>query len=286
MNGQPNSSRRIQILSPAKINLFLHVVGKRQDGYHDLQTLFQFLDLHDIVDLELTDSAEIDRIDRHNFLLPKIDLTVRAARMIAKYRKSDIPPGVRITLHKTIPCGAGMGGGSSNAAAVLVGLNYLWGLELEEAVLLDIGRQLGADIPIFIKGHACWAEGIGNIFSPCTPPEKWYVLWIPECIVSTKQVFEYPTLTRDKPKATYQDYQQGSCDNSLEPVVRTLFQPVNDVFSIFGQYGKPQLNGSGSSVFLPCDNFEQANFIRSELPENQNILVVRSMNTFERFVSK
>ncbi len=284
MNNQSNNSKRIQILSPAKINLFLHVIGKRQDGYHDLQTLFQFLELHDIVDIELTDNAGIDRIDRHDFPLPKNDLTLRAARMIAKFRKSDLPPGVRITLTKTIPCGAGMGGGSSNAAAVLVGLNHLWKLELDDSVLLDLGRQLGADVPIFIKGHACWAEGVGNIFSTCTPPERWYVIWIPDCMVSTKHVFEHPDLTRDKPKATYQDYQQGSCGNSLEPVVRALFQPVNDVFSIFGQYGKPQLNGSGSSVFLPCESFEHANSIRRELPVNENIHVVRSMNTFQRFV--
>ncbi|MYB34155.1 MAG: 4-(cytidine 5'-diphospho)-2-C-methyl-D-erythritol kinase [Gammaproteobacteria bacterium] len=284
MSNRPNNLP-LRILSPAKINLFLRVTGKRPDGYHDLQTVFQFLQLHDIVEIELTEDAVVSRIDQHDFELPEVDLAVRAARLIGQYRKPDNLPGVRITLNKTIPCGAGMGGGSSNAASVLVGLNYLWRLNLDEFALLDIGTQLGADVPIFIKGHACWAEGAGNIFTSCIPPERWHVIWIPDCVVSTRDVFGHPDLNRNDPKITYQDYQQGCCQNTLEPVVRALFKPVDDALSILGQYGKPQLNGSGSSVFLPCESFAEANSIREELPANENIHVSRSMNTFERFVA-
>ncbi|MCY4149925.1 MAG: 4-(cytidine 5'-diphospho)-2-C-methyl-D-erythritol kinase [Gammaproteobacteria bacterium] len=285
MNNRSNSKMPLRILSPAKINLFLRVTGKRPDGYHDLQTLFQFLQLHDIVEIELSENDVVERIDQHDFDLPEIDLTVRAARLIGQYRKPDNPPGVRITLNKTIPCGAGMGGGSSNAASVLVGLNHLWGLNLDESVLLDLGTQLGADVPIFIKGNACWAEGTGNIFSICTPPEKWHVIWIPDCVVSTRDVFEHPDLNRDNPKITYQEYQQGCCRNTLEPVVRALFKPVDHALSTLSRYGEPRLNGSGSSVFLPCDSFAEANSIRDELPMNDNIHVSCSMNTFDRFVS-
>ena len=275
----------LRILSPAKINLFLRITGKRPDGYHDIQTVFQFLQLHDIVEIELTENAVVERIDRHDFELPEIDLTVRAARLIGQYRKPDNPPGVRITLSKIIPCGAGMGGGSSNAASVLVGLNHLWELNLDEFVLLDLAARLGADVPVFIREHACWAEGIGNMFSACTPPEKWHVIWIPDCVVPTRDIFGHPDLNRDSPKITYQDYEQGCCQNTLEPVVRGLFKPVDDALSILSQYGEPRLNGSGSSVFLPCESFSEANSIRRELPANENIHVSRSMNTFDRFVA-
>lgn len=285
MSNRSNNNIPLRILSPAKINLFLRVTGKRLDGYHDLQTVFQFLQLHDIVEIELTESAVVERIDRHNFELPEIDLAVQAARLIGQYRKPDNLPGVRITLNKIIPCGSGMGGGSSNAASVLVGLNHLWGLSLDESALLDLGTQLGADVPIFIKGHACWAEGAGNILSTCIPPEKWHVVWIPDCVVSTRDIFGCPDLNRDDSKITYQDYQRGYVRNTLEPVVRALFQPVDHALSILGQYGEPQLNGSGASVFLPCESFAEANLIREELPVSENIHVSRSMNTFERFVA-
>lgn len=278
-----SENTRLRILSPAKINLFLHVLGKRSDGYHDLQTLFQFLELHDIVELELTNRNVVERIDLHDFELPKIDLTVSAANLLDRYKKSNHRSGVRITLNKTIPCGAGMGGGSSNAAAVLVGLNHLWGLHLEESVLLELGLQLGADVPLFIRGHSCWAEGVGDKLTTLAPPERWHVIWIVNCHVSTKQVFEHSGLNRNHPKVAYSDYLEGCCSNSLEPVVRDLFKPVDSALEILGQYGKAQLNGTGSSVFLPCSSYADAQLIRKKLPANENIQIMRSINTFERF---
>jgi len=284
MKNAPSAKTGLRIFSPAKINLFLHVTGRRSDGYHNLQTVFQFLTLHDIVEIELTESGAIERIDRHDFDLPDIDLTVRAAGLIREYTKLDNLPGVRITLTKAIPSGAGMGGGSSNAAAVLVGLNRLWGLDLDESSLLYLGSRLGADVPIFIKGSASWAEGVGDMLTDCNPPERWHVLWIPDCHVSTKDIFEHPDLNRNDRMITVQDYFQGRYGNSLEPVVRTLFKPVDDALSALNHYGKPQLNGSGCSVFLPCDSFKEAKSIRRALPVNEDIHVVRSMNAFERFV--
>ena len=275
---------RLKLLSPAKINLFLHVVDKRADGHHNLQTLFQFLELHDIVEIELAENDGIERVDCHDFALPDFDLAVRAAQLISQYRKAGNLPGVRITLNKAIPIGSGMGGGSSNAAAVLVGLDRLWGLRLGESVLLELGTQLGADIPIFIKGHACWAEGIGNELAACTPPEKWHVLWIPDCNVSTKTIFEHPELIRDNPLVSYKDCLEGRCGNTLEPVARKLFEPVDEALSILGQHGKAQLNGSGASVFLPCTSFENARSIQKQLPQDKNIHILRSMNRFGRFL--
>ncbi|MXZ81606.1 MAG: 4-(cytidine 5'-diphospho)-2-C-methyl-D-erythritol kinase [Gammaproteobacteria bacterium] len=285
MSNIPGNTR-MRIVSPAKINLFLHVVGTRPDGYHDLETLFQFLDLHDIVEIEPAPNGVVERIDLHDFDLPELDLTVRAAHLLAAHAGMGDPPGVRITLRKRVPCAGGLGGGSSNAAAVLIGLNMLWDLGLKTTDLLELGARLGADVPIFIHGFSSWAEGIGNIFTPCAPPEMWCLVWIPDCGVSTKEVFEHPDLIRDHPPVTYRDFLEGRCGNSLEPVVRKLFKPVDEALSILGQYGKAQLNGSGSSVFLPCQDRNDANRIRKLLPADRTIHVTRTLNTFTRLISE
>ena len=275
---------RICLRSPAKINLFLHVTGRRADGWHFIETGFQFLEVSDYLKLELTAGHQIQRVDLHEFALPDEDLTIQAAGLLADHAKLRSIPGTRINLYKHIPPGSGMGGGSSNAAATLVGLNKLWNLHLKHEELLMLGARLGADVPIFIHGKSSWARGIGDVFTPFAPSEKWYCLWVPDCHVSTAEVFQHPELVRDHPSIHFQDFVHGHYGNDLEPVTRKMYTPVDDALTTMNRHGTAQMNGSGSSVFLPCNDKNHARQIRLRLPANQNISITRSFNSIDRIL--
>lgn len=277
---------RITLRAPGKINLFLHVVGRRADGYHNIQTVFQFLDLADTVEVMRTDGNRVARVDLHDYPLPKTDLTVRAALRLAEQAGLHDIPGTRITLTKRIPPGSGMGGGSSNAAATLIALNRLWGTRLDTRSLMRIGARLGADVPVFIHGRACWAEGVGDRLTDCSPPEGWYCLWIPDCPVSTQAVFSHPDLVRNHPETGYRDFLAGRCRNHLEAVSRKLYEPVDTALNVLSQYGAAQMNGSGSSVFLPCSSRERAQTVLTRLPREQDIVVTRSRNRIRRHLGE
>ncbi len=264
--------------SPAKINLFLHVTGKRDDGYHDLETVFQFLDFHDVLRVELTDQPGIVRIDDHPYDLPPTDLTIRAAELLAASCGLKKPSGVRITLSKVIPPGSGMGGGSSNAAATLLALNRLWGLHLTRPELQSLARQLGADVPVFIYGHSCWARGVGDVFERFEPEPQWYCICIPEVAASTQAVFQHPGLVRNHPPVSRLDFFKGRVCNDLETVSRDLYHEIEEAFAILKPYGKPRMNGSGASVFLPCESEAAARHIRDQLPDRLHGLVARGLN--------
>ncbi len=264
--------------SPAKINLFLHVTGKRGDGYHELETVFQFLDFHDVLKFELTGEPGIVRIDDHPYALPRSDLVVRASELLASSRGLKKPAGVRITLTKVIPPGSGMGGGSSNAATTLLALNRLWELRMTRPELLPLAKQLGADVPVFIYGHSCWATGIGDEFERFDPEPHWYCICIPETAASTRAVFQHPGLCRDHPPVSRLDFHQGRVCNDLETVSRSLYPEIEEAFAILNQYGRARMNGSGASVFLQCESEVAARRIRERLPDRLHGVVARGLN--------
>ena len=271
------------VRSPGKINLFLHVTGKRSDGYHYLETAFQFLDFSDILKFEITEDNRIFREDTHGYCLPVNDLTVRAATLLREKFATDLSTGVKITLIKNIPPGSGMGGGSSNAAVTLTALNRLWNLGLTRTELLPLAAKLGADVAVLIHGKSCWATGIGDSFEYFEPRQFWYVLCIPRVEVSTARVFSHPELQRNHPSITQAAYLQGSTVNDLEPITRKLYPEVGEALTILGQFGDAKMNGSGSSIFLRCDSKGEANQVRQNLPSHLSAKVVRALNDITEY---
>lgn len=245
MNGPPRYP------SPAKINLFLHVVGRRPDGYHLLQTAFQFISLCDWLELESRPDGQVVRITDVSGVPPETDLTVRAA--LALRAATGSSAGVNIRIEKTIPMGGGLGGGSSNAATVLVVLNRLWGLGLDRPALARIGLALGADVPVFVHGHAAWGEGVGEALTPINPPEAWYALLRPDCPISTAAVFNDPQLTRNTPLMTIADFAGNQTHNDCEAVVRRHYPAVAEALDWLGTLGKARLTGTGSCVYAAYD---------------------------------
>ncbi|MCH4246817.1 MAG: 4-(cytidine 5'-diphospho)-2-C-methyl-D-erythritol kinase [Acinetobacter populi] len=243
----------ICIPSPAKLNLFLHITGRRQDGYHELQTIFALIDLYDYLSFEYTvqDHIEVKGLQQ---VEQQHNLIYRAAQLLLPYRK--VAQGCSITLEKHIPMGAGLGGGSSNAATTLLVLNKLWQCGLDQSQLLDLAIQLGADVPIFIYGQNAWAEGIGEIITPITDlPEKRYLILKPDCFISTQSLFSQKLLTRNSKPTKFAAYQQNPSDfgNNFEAIARTLYPEVEQAFQYLNQYGKARLTGTGACVFVEID---------------------------------
>jgi 4-diphosphocytidyl-2-C-methyl-D-erythritol kinase len=239
--------------APAKLNLFLHVTGRRPDGYHTLQTLFQFLDVGDELRFDITRDGRIARAN----ILPGVpedrDLCMRAARLLQA--ASGTTQGAVIHLDKHLPLGAGLGGGSSDAATTLLALNELWGCGLTAGALAALGLKLGADVPVFVHGHAAWAEGVGELLTPAEPPERWVVVLAPAVMVSTAEVFaafdRELDLTPYSPAITIRDFHAGRGRNDLEPVVCRLYPEVDNALKWLGNFGDARMTGSGACVFLP-----------------------------------
>ncbi len=247
--------------APAKLNLFLHVTGRREDGYHTLQTLFQLLDHGDLI--TLTPRAD-NRIVRTS-VLPGVpaetDLVVRAAEALAA--RATPPFGVDIEVIKQLPMGGGLGGGSSDAASVLVGLNALWGLTLSRDELAQIGLGLGADVPVFVRAHTAFAQGVGEELTPVELPERAYLVLHPGCEVSTARIFNAPALTRDTPGLRIADFSHATTRNDCEPVVRELFPAVADALDWLERNLPPdaegaRLTGTGACVFAALPTVVEA----------------------------
>mgnify|MGYP000117788393 CR=1 FL=1 len=235
--------------APAKLNLFLHVVGRRADGYHLLQTVFQLLDIGDTVRLRVRDDARIERLNPLTGVPPEQDLCVRAARLLQQEARCSA--GVDIALEKRIPMGGGLGGGSSDAATVLLALNQLWNLHWPLTRLAQLALRLGADVPVFIHGENAWAEGVGERLTKLELPPQHYVVICPGISVPTAQIFADPELTRSTPPITIRDFLAGRGRNDLEPVARRRFPAVDALLGWLGQFGNARMTGSGASVFLP-----------------------------------
>ena len=269
--------------APAKINLFLHVTGKRPDGYHELQTAFQFLDYGDDMFFEVNQRGQIGR--EYDFGFPEeVDLCLRAANLLKPFADAD--SGVTIDMVKRLPMGGGLGGGSSNAATVLLALNELWNIGLSRSELADLGLQLGADVPVFVRGRAAWAEGVGELLTPIDPAEPWYLVLNPNIQVSTAQVFSNKQLTPTPQMKKIRALERGiDCvvdatfgENQLEPIVRAEYPEVSALLEWLGQFGKPRMSGSGGSVFLPLESQQQGLDILADKPRNSAGFVAKGLN--------
>lgn len=238
----------IRVPSPAKLNLFLHITGRRDNGYHELQTIFQLIDLYDWMTFEPIADGMI-HIEGLNEVALEQNLIYRAAQLLKPHAKE--PCGLNIQIEKNIPMGAGLGGGSSNAATTLIVLNQLWQCGLNEQQLADYGVQLGADVPIFIFGRNAWAEGIGEHLSFIDLAQKQFIILKPDCFISTQLLFSQKTLTRDTKPTTFCAYQlePSLFGNNFEPLARQLYPEVEEAMQYLDQFGQAKLTGTGACVF-------------------------------------
>ncbi len=263
--------------APAKLNLFLHITGRREDGYHLLQSVFQFLDHGDAITIEARSDGVIRRLNALAGVTEEQDLVIRAAQAL-KAAAGDASLGADIRVEKRLPMGGGLGGGSSDAATVLVALNHLWGLGLSEERLAAIGLQLGADVPVFVRGYAAWAEGVGEHLQPVELPEPWFVVIAPAVEVATAAVFGDPELTRDCPPITIRDFLEGRGTNVCEPLVRRRYPEVDEAMQWLGQYAEPRLTGTGACLFARFDDEVTAREVFSRLPEGWQGFVAQGKN--------
>jgi|SRR5476649_112864 len=268
--------------APAKLNLFLYITGRRADGYHLLQTLFQFLDYGDTLTIEPLNTTRIRLINPLAGVADADNLVIRAARLLQDYlrREKNIftPLGADIQLEKRLPMGGGLGGGSSNAATVLVALNHLWQGGLGTQELAELGLTLGADVPVFIRGHAAFAEGIGEILTPADPPEKWYLVATPDVSISTPVIFADPDLKRDSPIRSLATLLALPFANDCEPIARKRFYVVEQHLSWLLEYAPSRLTGTGSCVFAQFDTETAARQVLEQAPAWMRCFVARGVN--------
>ncbi|MFS1906967.1 4-(cytidine 5'-diphospho)-2-C-methyl-D-erythritol kinase [Vibrio lentus] len=263
--------------SPAKLNLFLYITGRRDNGYHELQTLFQFVDFGD----ELTVTANRDTSSIT--ITPEIpgvatedNLIWKAATALQQYTSTTF--GADIELKKVLPMGGGIGGGSSNAATVLVALNHLWQLNLSDDQLAEIGLKLGADVPVFVRGHAAFAEGVGEQLQPANPDEKWYLVVKPQVSIATVDIFTHSELTRNTPKRALSTLLEQEYVNDCEKIVRMLYPEVDKQLSWLLQYAPSRLTGTGSCVFAEFSSKKEAESVLEQLPDTVSAFVARGRN--------
>lgn len=269
----------LSLPAPAKLNLMLHIVGRREDGYHLLQSQFQFLDYCDWLHFQTNDSLEI-RLHSPIADLPAEDnLVVKAVRKLLAYKSIEQPTGLEIRLEKKIPMGGGLGGGSSNAATTLLALNRLWHLALTIDQLADIGLSLGADVPVFVRGFAAWAEGVGERLTPIQLKEAWFVVITPACHISTQEIFCHPELTRDTEIMTITRALDQGGHNDCEAIARQLYKEVDDAIIWLSRFAPTQMTGTGACVFAAFDDFEQAKAAHQQLPKHWQGFVAQGKNT-------
>ena len=262
--------------APAKINHFLHVTGRRDDGYHLLQTVFQFLDLADELRITATADGRIRCRRNYQQVQEQDDLVVRAAKLLKEIGGCSM--GAEIQVDKNIPIGGGLGGGSSDAATTLVALNCLWDTGLTVDQLAEAGLNLGADVPVFVRGFAAWGEGVGEQLEPVELLEDWYFVIYPNIPVATAQIFNAPELERATPRVTLRDFLQGRCRNDCEPVVRQVCPEVAAALDWLDARAEARLSGTGASVFAAFPDKGQAAAHLQELPEKWQGFVARGCN--------
>lgn len=261
--------------APAKLNLLLNITGRRDDGYHLLQTVFQFLDIGDRLWFTCSDDDRIHRDYQLPDTPPEQDLILRAARLLRARRPG---PGAHIRLDKVLPMGGGLGGGSSDAATTLVALNRLWGLNLPPAELCALGLELGADVPVFIHGHACWAEGVGEHFTDLELEEPWYLVIHPGVHVATREIFSAPELTRQGPAIKIRGFSQGQGVNLCEPVVRARYPEVDRAMAWLDRHGRAQLTGTGACIFCTVADRQRGEEILDLIPYPWKGFIARGRN--------
>ena len=262
--------------SPAKLNLFLYITGQRPNGYHDLQTLFQFVDYGDSLSFNVRDDGDIVLTTPVEGVAAEDNLVVRAARLLQQH--AGTPQGADIALQKRIPMGGGLGGGSSNAATVLVALNTIWNCGLSDTELAQLGVTLGADVPVFVMGHAAFAEGIGEILQPVEPAEKWYLIAHPGVSIPTPVIFGDPELTRNTPKRPVNVLLDTPYANDCEPIARKRFYEVEQLLSWLLEYAPSRLTGTGACVFAEFDTESAARQVLDKTPSWSRSFVAQGVN--------
>ncbi|CAA0095725.1 4-(cytidine 5'-diphospho)-2-C-methyl-D-erythritol kinase [Zhongshania aliphaticivorans] len=263
---------------PAKINLFLNITGRRDDGYHELQTLFQLLDYGDTLVLNHRDDGKLNLNNTLSGVSTEDNLVFRAARKLQPFAR-DIPTGANIALEKCLPMGGGIGGGSSDAASALLGLNQLWQLGLSINELAEIGLELGADVPVFVRGKTAWAEGIGEKLTPLETQEFWYVVLKPDCHVSTAEIFCHEQLTRHGSPIKIATFLEGGTGNSCEPLVRKLYPKIDKALIWLEQFSLAKLTGTGACVFASFEDQITAQAVCEQRPAEIHGFVARGVNT-------
>lgn len=264
--------------APAKLNLFLHILGRRADGYHQLQTLFQLLDHGDELMLRVRADGRI-RVAVEpplDDVLEQDNLVYRAAAALRIHRPG--PQGADILIRKRLPVGGGLGGGSSDAATALVGLNRLWRLGLDTEALCALGRRLGADVPVFVRGHTAWGEGIGEQLTPVSLPPAWYLVIKPDCAVATSAVFAHPQLTRDTPPMKIRAFFGEGAGNDCANVVEALYPQVRAARRWLARFAEPRLTGTGACLFARFDSEDRAAEVLAQLPATWTGFVARGIN--------
>ena len=268
--------RELTLLSPAKLNLFLHITGRRVDGYHNLQTLFQLLDYGDTISF----SSHNERHCQLNTTIAGVthdeNLIIKAARALQK--ATDCSLGANISIEKKLPMGGGLGGGSSNAATTLVALNYLWQTKLSADELANIGVNLGADVPVFVYAQTAWAEGIGEQLTPVTLDEQWFIVIKPNCHVCTASIFSHEQLTRDTDAITVAAFLDQGGRNDCESVVSTLYPEVAEALDWLRQFDQSAaLTGTGACVFASFANKTDAEKVAAEIPDDWQHFIARGI---------
>lgn len=283
--------------APAKLNLFLHITGQRPDGFHELQTVFQFLDFGDELRFSPRSDGQLRRVTDVPGVPEADDLIIRAARLLQT--ETGCSQGADIHIEKNLPMGGGLGGGSSDAATTLVALNDLWRLGLDEDRLAELGLQLGADVPVFVRGRAAWAEGVGEKLTPVTLPEPWFVVLAPKVHVSTAELFNSPQLTRNARPLKIRDYlarpgagqgKGGHVDegvgsvftdvftNVFEPLVRATYREIDAALTTLQQFAPARLTGTGGCVFAAFENELQARQVAEQLGDRWQAIVAAGRN--------
>jgi 4-diphosphocytidyl-2-C-methyl-D-erythritol kinase len=267
---------RLTLPAPAKLNLMLHILGRRADGYHELQTLFQFLDHGDELDFAVRDDGVIQLHSDLHDVPHDSNLIVKAARQLQAMTGTTL--GADIWLRKVLPMGGGIGGGSSDAATTLLGLNHLWQLGCSEDQLAALGLKLGADVPVFVRGHAAFAEGVGEILTPVEPPEPWYLVLVPQVSVSTAEIFSDPLLTRDSAPIKVRPVLEGNSRNDCQPVVERRYIEVRNALNLLGKFTEARLTGTGSCVFGAFPSKAEADRVSHLLAESLPGFVAKGSN--------
>ncbi|MFP3029403.1 MAG: 4-(cytidine 5'-diphospho)-2-C-methyl-D-erythritol kinase [Arsenophonus sp.] len=281
--------------SPAKLNLFLYIIGRQANGYHQLQTLFQFLNYSDEITIKPREDNQI-RLLTHFINLPaENNLIVRAAHLLQRYclkiNRADNHQGADIYVNKKLPTGAGLGAGSSNAATTLIALNHHWQTHIDDNILADLASQLGADVPVFVTGHSAFAQGIGDQLLPANPEQKWYLVAYPGINIPTKEIFADPELKRNSPKRSLNTLLQGPYKNDCEPIVIKRFPEVEELISWLIEYPSSRITGTGACVFAEFETKAAASKALNKAPEWVHGFIAQGVNqsplhTFRAWISR
>ncbi len=262
--------------SPAKLNLFLHITGQRENGYHDLQSVFQLLDYGDSLTFDVNNSGKI-RIESNINAIPlQENIIYKAATLLQTYAKCSL--GCDITLNKVLPMGGGVGGGSSNAATTLVALNHLWRLGLSTQALQSLGLQLGADVPIFVFGQNAFAEGVGEKLSGISLPEKYFLVVNPSVHISTQKIFQHPDLPRNTASISRESYAFSDTHNDCQNLVCDMYPDIAKTLGWLLEYAPSRMTGTGSCLFSIYDTYEAALETLNKLPTQCSGFVAKGVN--------